>query len=427
VLKDILGNRFSIWCTSLGLGDTICATPTIRELRRRFPGHGIDVYSYYPELFTYNPHVNNAYFLEEKHELDGSYTNLRQYGYAVFFQTFFSSKFKPQVDYYANSIIDTCSLIALNERLLDQDKWLEVPIMEKDYDSLKEKIHDSTLDLGKAVVIHPSVTWPTRTWPSERWQDLTNMLLKTGFPVIAVGSTLPVIERRNQLQAISMHTCPRGAIDLIDRLFMLETIALLNQCKAVITVDSGLLHMALCTPIDIVGMFTIVHPQFRLAWRETGFDHRFAEVEPNSKCRYCSSRRDQEIKDYKDCPNGKIPPCMPEAENVFETFNKLTSFFAGKNGEIKNHNFKKYNPKQKGGTMQPTTINPDVVCQQAIQAKLNVYQAKEQFETILKVYNDQLDNLINLVSLMKNRILELEGELERAKEKSAKKTEETIA
>ncbi len=61
-------------------------------------------------------------------------------------------------------------------------------------------------------------------------------------------------------------------------------------------------------------------------------------------------------------------------------------------------------------------INPDVVCQQAIQAKLNVYQAKEQFETILKVYNDHLDNLINLVALMKNRIVELEGKPEKVKQ-----------
>ena len=74
---------------------------------------------------------------------------------------------------------------------------------------------------------------------------------------------------------------------------------------------------------------------------------------------------------------------------------------------------------------QTNTINPDMICQQAIQAKLNVYQAKEFFETVLKAYNDQLDNLINLVNLMKNRILELEGEMERErmKKKDSKKEE----
>ena len=59
--------------------------------------------------------------------------------------------------------------------------------------------------------------------------------------------------------------------------------------------------------------------------------------------------------------------------------------------------------------MPPVPLNPDVICQQAIQAKLNVYQAKEHFESVLKVYNDQVDNMVNLVGVMKEKILELEG------------------
>jgi hypothetical protein len=72
--------------------------------------------------------------------------------------------------------------------------------------------------------------------------------------------------------------------------------------------------------------------------------------------------------------------------------------------------------EKEGRMQQQNPINPDIVCQQAIQAKLNVYQAKEHFESVLKVYNDQLDNLVNLVGLMKNRILELEGAKERGKD-----------
>ena len=59
--------------------------------------------------------------------------------------------------------------------------------------------------------------------------------------------------------------------------------------------------------------------------------------------------------------------------------------------------------------MQQQTINPDIICQQAIQAKLNVYQTKEHFESVLKKYNDHIDSLINLISIMKNRIIELEN------------------
>ena len=62
--------------------------------------------------------------------------------------------------------------------------------------------------------------------------------------------------------------------------------------------------------------------------------------------------------------------------------------------------------------MAQQTINPDVICQQAIQAKLNVYQTKEHFESVLKKYNDHVDNLLNLISIMKNRIVELEKQVE---------------
>ena len=59
--------------------------------------------------------------------------------------------------------------------------------------------------------------------------------------------------------------------------------------------------------------------------------------------------------------------------------------------------------------MQQNTVNPDTVCQNALQAKLNAYQAKEQFETVLKQYNDSMSDLVTLAGLMKNRILELEA------------------
>jgi hypothetical protein len=61
--------------------------------------------------------------------------------------------------------------------------------------------------------------------------------------------------------------------------------------------------------------------------------------------------------------------------------------------------------------MQQNTVNPDHVCQQAVGAKLGVYQAKEHFESVLKRYNDQIDSLVNVIGMMKKRIVELETEV----------------
>ena len=54
------------------------------------------------------------------------------------------------------------------------------------------------------------------------------------------------------------------------------------------------------------------------------------------------------------------------------------------------------------------TINPDVVCQHVLQARMAAYEAKEHFEAVLKSYNDQVAGLLSLVRLMKSRIVELE-------------------
>ncbi|OGS36644.1 MAG: hypothetical protein A2293_09435 [Elusimicrobia bacterium RIFOXYB2_FULL_49_7] len=54
-------------------------------------------------------------------------------------------------------------------------------------------------------------------------------------------------------------------------------------------------------------------------------------------------------------------------------------------------------------------LNPDNLIQQTIQAKLNLYRAKETHDSFLKQYNDQVDGLIEVIQLMKARIVELEG------------------
>ena len=62
---------------------------------------------------------------------------------------------------------------------------------------------------------------------------------------------------------------------------------------------------------------------------------------------------------------------------------------------------------------QPNMVNPDLICQQAMQARMAAYEGKEHFESVLKVYNDQVAALITVVGMMKRRIVELEGRSER--------------
>jgi hypothetical protein len=59
------------------------------------------------------------------------------------------------------------------------------------------------------------------------------------------------------------------------------------------------------------------------------------------------------------------------------------------------------------------TVTVDELCQQALQAKLNLYQERERLDVVQKIYNDCLDNLINVVKLLNKNLIEKE----QAKEK----------
>jgi phage shock protein A len=53
-------------------------------------------------------------------------------------------------------------------------------------------------------------------------------------------------------------------------------------------------------------------------------------------------------------------------------------------------------------------ISLDDLCQQALQAKLNLYQEREKLDVALKIYNDSMDNLIRAVDLLKRQMIEAE-------------------
>jgi len=54
------------------------------------------------------------------------------------------------------------------------------------------------------------------------------------------------------------------------------------------------------------------------------------------------------------------------------------------------------------------TVNPDDVVNNAMQAKLEMMDAKENFGAVLKKYDDHIKDLILVISMLKNRVLELE-------------------
>jgi hypothetical protein len=71
--------------------------------------------------------------------------------------------------------------------------------------------------------------------------------------------------------------------------------------------------------------------------------------------------------------------------------------------------------------MPENIINPDVVCQQLMQAQLELYRAEENLAAKKKVFSDCVQGAGATIQLMKARILEQEEE---ARKKGPEKKKE---
>lgn len=97
---------------------------------------------------------------------------------------------------------------------------------------------------------------PLRRWPLAEWTAVVRALVARGFCVAAVGSEADKIEGAACAEA--------GAIDFTGRTSLLELTALINAANAVVTHDSGTLHLALLLNRPTVALFGPTVPQERI-------------------------------------------------------------------------------------------------------------------------------------------------------------------
>jgi ADP-heptose:LPS heptosyltransferase len=121
---------------------------------------------------------------------------------------------------------------------------------------------------GKYAIIHPVNSWPNRTWSQDNWSKLVDELIKWGYKVVAIGKdssetgffnvNKPVHDIDNQ-----------NVINLMNQTSISETWHLINSAAVVITMDSGILHLAGTTETPIVELGSPINPEFRRPRRKT--------------------------------------------------------------------------------------------------------------------------------------------------------------
>jgi ADP-heptose:LPS heptosyltransferase len=110
------------------------------------------------------------------------------------------------------------------------------------------------------IIICTACSAISRKWPAEKWQELVDRFNNDGIEVVSSGMTTKFWQG------------PHGADKLHDvkEVFdipILNSIALYNQSRLLISSDSAPIHLAGATETGILGLFSVISPDCRLPYR----------------------------------------------------------------------------------------------------------------------------------------------------------------
>jgi hypothetical protein len=233
-----------------GLGDLICATPTIRKLSESY-AKNILVISKMPEIFKNNPYVEKSL---KASSVDMEY--IKQ-NYIVHNSFYLVGKKDERGIEMKHNMMDIRQFHAIHLGFM-----LSEGEMSCIYNPTEEQ--KNNID-GKYVVIHPVNSWPNRTWSEENWIKLSDELVEMGYKVVAVGKDSSETGFFNVNKPV--HQVNDKVINLLNKTSISETWHLINNAAAVITMDSGILHLAGTTNTPIIHLGSSIKPEFRIPYR----------------------------------------------------------------------------------------------------------------------------------------------------------------
>lgn len=235
-----------------GLGDLICATPTIKKLSESY-GQKITVISQMPELFKMNPYVEKSF---KASSIDKDYFKAN---YIVHNSFYLVGKKDERGIEMKHNMMDIRQFHAIHLGFMLREDEMECYYWPTEHQ--KNHVHK------KYIVIHPVNSWPNRTWSQENWLKLCEELIKWGYVVVAVGKDSSETGFFNVQKPV--HEMGNNIINLMNQTSISETWHLINKAEAVVTMDSGILHLAGTTQTAIVELGSPINPEFRRPRRKT--------------------------------------------------------------------------------------------------------------------------------------------------------------
>jgi len=291
------------------LGDILLTTPAVRVLAKRFPEAKIDflVKERYAPLLAQNPYLRKVIKLEKgdlpellalrntiRKEYDlvvDLHANLRSSVITPFFGGPSVVRFRKRS--FSRFLLVRLKLNLLKGNLSVPERYMKA--LEKfgvaddglglDFYAdpsaeirAKDMLHTLRFQEKEAIVLAPGAKWPTKQWPLKKFIELCNLL--PGQRFIVMGE-----EREKGLGEEIERALPGRAVSLAGQTDFQIAGEILRRCKAMVTNDSGLMHLGCAVKVPVVALFGST-------CREFGFFPFRANskvIEKKLSCRPCTA------------------------------------------------------------------------------------------------------------------------------------------
>lgn len=307
------------------LGDVILATALVRQISRSMPGAAIDIAvdTRFAEVWAHNPRVRTVYAVDRSMRI---YEDLiRQAGQAPYdivvdlqknrrSAQLIASLVMPastQVLKVAKHRLEKLALVWLKRRPrvvtpVVRRYWNTVQRLGVDHDELGPEVWtDNELAASHQprtiVGLAPGARHATKRWTAGGFAELArDLALRQGQTVVLLGGPddVAVCDEIEKLSGLTLERAD-GATDLS------STIRVLDRCRAVVSNDSALMHLARARHVPVVAIFGSTVPE--LGFAPQGDDVRIVEVR-GLPCRPCTHIG------REACPKGHFR-CMTDIDS----------------------------------------------------------------------------------------------------------------
>lgn len=319
-MKKILIIRFS------SIGDIVLTTPVIRCLRKQYPEAELHVLtkSSYQQIYAANPNINKVYEIQDDLKTVIPMLKEENYDFVVDLHKNWrslkvrlalhrpSSSF-PKLDFrkflYTKLKIGTMPTVHIVDRYFkaverlgvhNDGQGLDFFIGEGDvmhYEDLPEEFREGFV----AIVIGGQHV--TKILPAEKVVEVCRAL---AFPVVLVGGPEDFARGESIVQMVG-----KNVGNSCGRLSLGQSASLLQLADAVLTNDTGMMHIAAALHAPIVSVWGNTVPEFGMyPYLPQGMKPAVIVENKNLSCRPCDKLG------FRQCPKGHFK-CMRDLDSQY--------------------------------------------------------------------------------------------------------------